>query len=252
MKIQCDVCSSEEASVFCCADEAALCGSCDRRVHSANKLASRHRRLSLLHPSSHAPALCDICQERRGLLFCQDDRAILCRDCDLPIHSKNQLTAKHNRYLLPGAGISSSPTPPTEAGAALTETCSNVSDQIFDLQEVEAKLEEKVPCTTGNISSNNSSISEYLINTLPGWHVEDFLFDDDAATTSSSTATANSFDHQVDEVPCCSLRQAASSTSKPYPSGSSILPEYRNVSVACSWPRERATDRGGSGGAKTV
>jgi hypothetical protein len=69
MKVQCDVCAAEAASVFCCADEAALCDACDRRVHRANKLAGKHRRFSLLHPSSSSssaqttkPPLCDICQ----------------------------------------------------------------------------------------------------------------------------------------------------------------------------------------------
>jgi hypothetical protein len=62
MKIQCDVCSKEEASVFCTADEAALCDTCDHRVHHANKLASKHQRFSLLHPSSKNFPICDICQ----------------------------------------------------------------------------------------------------------------------------------------------------------------------------------------------
>ncbi|KAK1296573.1 putative salt tolerance-like protein [Acorus calamus] len=74
MKIQCDVCGGEEASVFCTADEAALCGVCDRRV-PPNKLAGKHRRVALLN-NSDAP-LCDVCQERRAFLFCQEDRAIL-------------------------------------------------------------------------------------------------------------------------------------------------------------------------------
>ncbi|KAK8585151.1 hypothetical protein V6N13_139089 [Hibiscus sabdariffa] len=63
MKIRCDVCDREEASVFCTADEAALCDACDHRVHHANKLASKHQRFSLLHPSSSKQVpLCDICQ----------------------------------------------------------------------------------------------------------------------------------------------------------------------------------------------
>jgi hypothetical protein len=78
MKVQCDVCAAEAASVFCSADEAALCDACDRRVHSANK----HRRFSLLSPapsgSAHQqpPPLCDICQVRSEtfLLF----RPVLC------------------------------------------------------------------------------------------------------------------------------------------------------------------------------
>jgi hypothetical protein len=78
MKLQCDVCAAEAASVFCCADEAALCDACDRRVHSANKLAGKHRRFSLLSPTPPSwsgaahqppPPLCDICQVRKQIFF---------------------------------------------------------------------------------------------------------------------------------------------------------------------------------------
>lgn len=62
MKIQCDVCNKDDASVFCTADEAALCDTCDHRVHHANKLASKHQRFSLIHPSSKQLPVCDICQ----------------------------------------------------------------------------------------------------------------------------------------------------------------------------------------------
>jgi hypothetical protein len=62
MKIRCDVCDNVEATVFCCADEAALCDGCDHRVHHANKLASKHSRFSLVHPSFKESPLCDICQ----------------------------------------------------------------------------------------------------------------------------------------------------------------------------------------------
>ncbi|RRT68635.1 hypothetical protein B296_00006793 [Ensete ventricosum] len=147
MKVQCEVCTAEAASVFCCADEAALCDSCDRRVHGANRLAGKHRRFSLLYPSSSAqtPPLCDVCKEKTGFLFCQEDRAILCRDCDLPIHSTSALTMKHSRFLLTGVRLSAAP-----------------------------KLEAEAVTTT----TNSSNISEYLMNMLPGWHVDDFLMDD--------------------------------------------------------------------------
>ncbi|GMP81497.1 hypothetical protein CsSME_00036188 [Camellia sinensis var. sinensis] len=62
MKIQCDVCNKDEASVFCSADEAALCAACDHRVHHANKLAGKHQRFALQHPSPKQFPLCDICQ----------------------------------------------------------------------------------------------------------------------------------------------------------------------------------------------
>ncbi|XP_019152358.1 PREDICTED: B-box zinc finger protein 20-like [Ipomoea nil] len=106
MKIQCDACHNHEASFYCVADEAALCSACDHRVHHANKLASKHQRFSLLQPPAKQGPLCDICQERNGFFFCQQDRAILCRECDVPIHKANEHTQKHNRFLLTGVKLS--------------------------------------------------------------------------------------------------------------------------------------------------
>jgi hypothetical protein len=75
MRVQCDVCGVEPAAVLCCADEAALCSPCNRRVHRANKLAGKHRRLTLLQQSSatdDAGPLCDICKVRSCLLSLSD------------------------------------------------------------------------------------------------------------------------------------------------------------------------------------
>ncbi|KAK6938895.1 B-box-type zinc finger [Dillenia turbinata] len=203
MKIQCDVCNKEEAKVFCSADEAALCGGCDHRVHHANKLASKHLRSSLLLPSSPKQApLCDICQERRAFLFCQEDRAILCRDCDLPIHKANEHTQKHNRFLLTGIKLS----PNSALYSTSNESSADVSDSsivrnnikfdqsltkkpMFVSPEYENQPATSTITTTNHINNkigdhdnlvsyqgvSTSSISEYLIETLPGWHVEDLL-----------------------------------------------------------------------------
>ncbi|KAF8109555.1 hypothetical protein N665_0094s0024 [Sinapis alba] len=195
MKIWCDVCDKEEASVFCCADEAALCNGCDRQVHFANKLAGKHLRFSLTSPTFKDAPLCDICGERRALLFCQEDRAILCRECDIPIHQANEHTKKHNRFLLTGIKLSSSPSSyPTRAsnsavalGLAKTrpksvsaEVPSSASSEVFA---------SSPSTTTSNYyygldetyqqasDSGSGSISEYLMETLPGWRVEDLLED---------------------------------------------------------------------------
>ncbi|KAA8528704.1 hypothetical protein F0562_036059 [Nyssa sinensis] len=196
MKIQCDVCNKDEASVFCSADEAALCDTCDHRVHHANKLASKHQRFSLLQPSPKQVPLCDICQEKRALLFCQQDRAILCRDCDVPIHKANEHTQKHNRFLLTGVKLSAtsalySPSS-SSATAAITKGCDSVSNlksqnsisnpvsvspAILNPQPI-AKTSTTTATTDDKGGGQNqltSSISEYLIEMLPGWHVEDFL-----------------------------------------------------------------------------
>ncbi|EXB37112.1 putative salt tolerance-like protein [Morus notabilis] len=64
MRTLCDVCERAAAILFCAADEAALCSSCDEKVHMCNKLASRHVRVGLADPSD-VPR-CDICESGPG------------------------------------------------------------------------------------------------------------------------------------------------------------------------------------------
>ncbi|KAB2014461.1 Salt tolerance -like protein [Gossypium arboreum] len=104
MKIQCDVCERAPATVICCADEAALCAKCDIEVHAANKLASKHQRLLLQCLSNKLPP-CDICQEKAAFIFCVEDRALFCRDCDEPIHPAGSLAANHQRFLATGIRV---------------------------------------------------------------------------------------------------------------------------------------------------
>ncbi|KAK4744059.1 hypothetical protein SAY87_010371 [Trapa incisa] len=212
MKIQCDVCGKDEAAVFCTADEAALCDGCDHRVHRANKLASKHQRFSFLSPSSKDFPVCDVCQEKRAFLFCQQDRAILCRECDVPIHSANEHTQKHNRFLLTGVKLSATPALYTAPAVAPPLSASSlggfdtVPDFLGDASSVGkpptsashyqqmppppkyAKTAASMASPAAVIPGNNSlsvavsqgndsasNISEYLIEMLPGWHFEDFL-----------------------------------------------------------------------------
>ncbi|KAI4336820.1 hypothetical protein L6164_015300 [Bauhinia variegata] len=211
MKIQCDVCDKDEALVFCTADEAALCGGCDRRVHHANKLASKHQRFSLQRPCAKQYPLCDVCLEKRAFVFCQQDRAILCKDCDLSIHSANEHTQKHDRFLLTGIKLSAVATiySPSASNSVIT----NASDSLNNPDSQSSWKNSAFPSTafsnspilvtknsptaTATISAttisfptinkageglltpegvgSTSSISEYLIETLPGWQVEDLL-----------------------------------------------------------------------------
>ncbi|PAN16404.1 hypothetical protein PAHAL_3G058000 [Panicum hallii] len=117
MKIGCDACGRAEAAVLCCADEAALCRRCDAAVHSANRLAGRHSRVALL-PSTAGPSppdaivdgsgshpACDICQEKTGYFFCLEDRALLCRPCDVAVHAAGAHVASHRRFLITGVRV---------------------------------------------------------------------------------------------------------------------------------------------------
>ncbi|XAR49512.1 hypothetical protein NMG60_11032741 [Bertholletia excelsa] len=104
MKIQCNVCEVAEANVFCCADEAALCLGCDHKVHAANKLASNHQRIPLSSSSAPKPK-CDTCQETIAHFFCLEDRALLCRRCDVNMHGANSYVSAHRRFLLTGITV---------------------------------------------------------------------------------------------------------------------------------------------------
>ena len=133
-------------------------------------------------------------QERRGFLFCKEDRAILCRECDAPVHSASDMTRRHSRFLLTGVRLSSAPV--ESAGSS---------------EEEEEQENSTTPCNDGSCSggagagattasaSDGSSISEYLTKTLPGWHVEDFLIDD--ASAADVVGACSDGLYQVSPVP---------------------------------------------------
>ncbi|GLT30658.1 hypothetical protein SLA2020_054490 [Shorea laevis] len=96
MRTLCDACESAAATLFCAADEAALCSSCDEKVHKCNKLASRHVRVGLSDPSD--VQRCDICENAPAFFYCEVDGISLCLQCDTVVHVGGKRT--HARYLL--------------------------------------------------------------------------------------------------------------------------------------------------------
>ncbi|KAL8143769.1 hypothetical protein V2J09_016801 [Rumex salicifolius] len=176
MKIQCDVCESQPATVFCSADEAALCHLCDRRVHHANKLAGKHLRFSLLAPSPADSPLCDICQERRAFLFCKEDRAILCRECDVSIHCASEHTQRHSRFLLTGVKISAAAAAYPNSSASSSDGCGHAasppsnltgdsvlrrpvssSDALGHSRSTSVTTSYHAPCYNNNDNNNNNT-----------------------------------------------------------------------------------------------
>ncbi|KAL2455615.1 B-box zinc finger protein 21-like [Forsythia ovata] len=119
-----------------------------------------HQRFSLLQPSPKQFPLCDIYQEKRVFLFCQQDRAIICRECDIPIHKANEHTQKHNRFLLTGVKLSatsalySSPSSSTSAESSLT----NVSDSVPNMQS-HASLNKLVSVSVSKTPTNPPSFT---------------------------------------------------------------------------------------------
>ncbi|KAK6927697.1 B-box-type zinc finger [Dillenia turbinata] len=104
----CDSCKSATANLFCRADSAFLCTSCDSKVHAANKLASRHARVWM----------CEVCEQAPASVTCKADAAALCVTCDRDIHSANPLARRHER--LPVTPFYDSNTTATTAAANAT------------------------------------------------------------------------------------------------------------------------------------
>ncbi|GJP35981.1 hypothetical protein CLOM_g20522 [Closterium sp. NIES-68] len=89
METICDFCEKGRATVYCKADSARLCLSCDRVVHSANNLSLRH----------HRTLLCDGCNAEPASVRCRDENLSLCPECDTASHSANPSGANHSRHV---------------------------------------------------------------------------------------------------------------------------------------------------------
>ncbi|PIN08096.1 GATA-4/5/6 transcription factor [Handroanthus impetiginosus] len=87
----CDTCRSAASAVYCRADLAYLCTSCDARIHASNQLASRHERVWV----------CESCERAPAAFLCKADSASLCATCDAEIHSANPLARRHHRIPVP-------------------------------------------------------------------------------------------------------------------------------------------------------
>ncbi|KAG4973777.1 B-box zinc finger protein 21 [Glycine soja] len=258
MKIQCDVCHNEVASFFCPSDEASLCHACDRTIHHANKLADKHKRFSLHHPTSKDSPLCDICHERRAYLFCKEDRAILCRECDLSIHGVNEHTKKHNRFLLTGVKIGADASDPTSLSsndtAAIEErttSSSKINRPISSLSNENISssptVGDNMACDTGSVST--SSISEYLIQTIPGYCMEDLL---DASFASNGLSKdyehQSAFQNQDVQVSMCSfplqswVPQSQAGSPQLISTTSNLHPQINSLVGVMEMPKAKASE----------
>uniref|UniRef100_A0ACD5WA10 Uncharacterized protein n=2 Tax=Avena sativa TaxID=4498 RepID=A0ACD5WA10_AVESA len=166
MKIQCNACGAAEARVLCCADEAALCAACDEEVHAANRLASKHQRVPLLPDAppatASAPPKCDICQEASGYFFCLEDRALLCRDCDVAIHTVNSFVSVHQRFLLTGVQVGLEPADPVPP---IADKHVNASGGSVDSQQKQLATKNPTVLLSGessvSIASQNATGGDY-------------------------------------------------------------------------------------------
>ncbi|KAK7317842.1 hypothetical protein RJT34_02412 [Clitoria ternatea] len=186
MKIQCNVCDVAEAKVLCIADKAARCWECDEKVHAANKLATKHQRVPLSLSSSHMPK-CDICQEMVGYFFFLEDRALLCRICDVVIHTANACVSGHQRFLLTGVRVgleavdrgASSSSVKSQSGEKMSDTKSSSISRNVSSMPQPSNFNESLPLQTVRVEEFSptkvSCAGGYTAGSVSQWPFEEFL-----------------------------------------------------------------------------
>ncbi|ESQ28459.1 hypothetical protein EUTSA_v10018809mg [Eutrema salsugineum] len=85
MERLCEFCKAYRAVVYCIADAANLCLTCDAKVHSANALSGRHLRT----------LLCDFCKKQPCVVRCLGHKMFFCKGCNDKVHGS--VTSKHHR-----------------------------------------------------------------------------------------------------------------------------------------------------------
>ncbi|KAB2043808.1 hypothetical protein ERO13_D01G038400v2 [Gossypium hirsutum] len=185
MRIQCNVCEAAEAKVLCCADEAALCWACDEKIHAANKLASKHQRVPLSSSSSQMPK-CDICQEASGFFFCLQDRALLCRKCDVAIHTANPYVSSHQRFLLTGVKVGLETTDPGASSSDVkspssektSETKTNSTSRRAAPMAFTGGYNEVLPSNLGDVNNELTKVTYAggsTAGSIQSWQMDDIF-----------------------------------------------------------------------------
>ncbi|KAJ1258982.1 hypothetical protein BS78_10G118000 [Paspalum vaginatum] len=138
----CDGCRAAPSLVYCRADAAYLCASCDTRVHAANCVASRHERVRV----------CEACERMPAVLECRADAAALCATCDAQVHSANPLAGRHQRVPVVPLPAAAMPAASVLAEAAATTAALGAKEE-----EVNSWLLLTKDSENNNFSSNNNS-----------------------------------------------------------------------------------------------
>ena len=91
-------------------------------------------------------------QDKPAFIFCVEDRALFCQDCDEPIHSTGSLSANHQRFLATGIRV------------AMSSSCTKDVDKV--------KME---PPNPKNPQVPAKMPSQQVPNFTSPWAVDDFL-----------------------------------------------------------------------------
>lgn len=118
----CENCLRKRARWFCSADDAFLCQACDKSVHSANNLASRHERVRLETSSSSSSSTPSSSSKSKPPVWHQG----FTRKPRTPRHNNNNNNNKNNKNKKKGIHVNSLPLVPEIGGE---ESCLDENEE---------------------------------------------------------------------------------------------------------------------------
>lgn len=121
-------------------------------------------------------------QETVGYFFCLEDRALLCRKCDVAIHTANNFVCSHQRFLLTGVKVGLEPTEPggscssgkSVSGEKGSETKSHSASRRENLSPL-AGLPVNVGGVQDFVPSKVSFSGGSMAGSIPQWHIDEFI-----------------------------------------------------------------------------
>jgi len=126
-------------------------------------------------------------QEMVGYFFCLEDRALLCRNCDVSIHTANACVSGHQRFLLTGVRVGLEA---TERGASSSSVKSQSGEKTSDAKSSSisrnvtsmpqpSNFNEMLPSQMGGVEDfapNKVSYGGgYTAGNISQWPMEEFL-----------------------------------------------------------------------------
>lgn len=123
-------------------------------------------------------------QETVGYFFCLEDRAILCRKCDVAIHTTNAYVSAHQRFLFTGVKVGLEPTDP---GVSSSSGKSLSSEKMSEIElysssrngcpvPLAAKCNKILPVQFGDFEPTKSSFAGgSTTGSTQHWYLDDFF-----------------------------------------------------------------------------
>lgn len=122
-------------------------------------------------------------QETTGYFFCLEDRALLCRKCDVAIHTANAHVSAHQRFLLTGVKVGLETKEPVVSSAkekknymkkaseipSGTSNSRSLSSVNKDAASSQAVVNESL--SASKVSFSGGSMSGFI----PDWHLGEFF-----------------------------------------------------------------------------